>query len=226
MITFYTANKPAVWLLAISLTCIVCLLHYVTFGPRQANKQDPAALVKRFVLWELLAHWMRVVCFIILAATGLMLIQGMRSGGEIHEGMGNLFFIVSLIVFAAGFRDTLFKGYDWVWLKNFGGYLSRTDPSLPAGRFNAGQKLYNWTTIILILALFISAKALEGNPDPLVAAIHGMIACLTTVAVIGHAYLAVFANPASAPVLMNGKMSKTQVGQDHPLWDFSSRIDA
>ena len=56
----------------------------------------------------------------------------------------SIVFIVTTIFGALlWFRDAAFESYDREWVRKMGGYLGHKG-EVPAGRFNAGQKMFYW----------------------------------------------------------------------------------
>lgn len=109
-----------------------------------------------------------------------------------------------------------------------GGYLSRNKTHLPAGRFNAGQKMYFWLMLLSIMALVVSFVLMEhGGHGPHSPAfrlgfwwsIHGLAGCVATVIVIGHAYLSMVANPQTARVLWDGTVCRRYALEHHSRWE-------
>lgn len=98
---------------------------------------------------------------------------------------------------------------------------------LPAGRFNAGQKMYFWLMLLSLIALVVSFAFMEqGGHGPHSPAsrlgfwwsIHGLSGCFTTVMVIGHAYLSIVANPQTARVLWDGTVCRRYALEHHSRW--------
>ena len=83
--------------------------------------------------------------------------HGVPKGGELHQARAELgknlhnfvgpIFIFSIVVFVAKFiRDNIPRAYDITWLVKGGGVL--TGEVIPAGRFNAGEKIWFWGGVI------------------------------------------------------------------------------
>ncbi|PKM78773.1 MAG: hypothetical protein CVU90_00430 [Firmicutes bacterium HGW-Firmicutes-15] len=226
MTEIYANNKIVVWLFfAISPICL-CMLHFFFFR-KQESLTGGSEVVKRFNRAELFFHWVKIIAFLILVGSGLVLAFNARE--ESHPalphalvGIGLLFiFIVYLI---AWFKYVLFRNYDWIWFKNLGGYLSQESPSLPAGRFNAGQKVFFWLILLFLIGLLVTAIAMEHGEYPMapwyakVMSIHGFLAGLMTAMIIAHAYLSILVNPNTIQVLFRGKISRSYVEHHHPNW--------
>ncbi|MGE5396075.1 MAG: cytochrome b/b6 domain-containing protein [Chitinophagales bacterium] len=229
MIEFYAAHKVLVWLAAILLPIIGCLLYYVSFGAHtvSAKGTTPGTLVRRFGVREWLSHWLMLLGFLTLATTGFMqVVPGaeLEPLGPFHGWLGFIIFLISLITLLIWLPDALFRRYDWLWLQKMGGYLSHNPKSLPAGRFNAGQKIYYWSLLVVLIGLLVSAIIMEHGSHTLIGrrelfwCIHGLLGCLATVMVIGHGFLSLFVNPDTARVLWSGRVGKAYTDKYHSLW--------
>lgn len=236
MIDLYAAHKLLVWIAAISLPAAACLLYYITFGPHPVSGKEvgPGTLVRRFGIREWISHWLMLLGFLTLAATGFMQVvpgTALDHLGPFHGWLGFIFFLIALITLLGWVPDALFKQYDWPWLLKMGGYLSHDPKPLASGRFNAGQKMYYWSLMLVLLGLLVSAVVMEHGSHSLAGrkelfwCIHGLLGCLATIMVIGHGFLSLFVNPDTARVLLNGHVSKAYTDKHHSLWKESTVID-
>jgi len=93
---------------------------------------------------------------------------------------------------------------DREWLARVPGAVFKRSPALPAGRFNAGQKINFLLVILLFTALFVSGIGLiltGSHPvDPVFKTAHVAAAYLTVILVVGHLYMALI-NPSTRPAL-------------------------
>lgn len=228
MFAFYADYKLAVWITAILATIAMCILHYFLneLSHTKKKKYNQDIMVKRFSVGEIVLHWLRIILFVFLLITGfkmLLLPEGLGDLGPHHGFPGLVFVIISIINLLLWRHDTMFNKYDWVWLRNFGGYLSKQPVNLPAGRFNAGQKIYYWLMFIATIFLLITAIIMQQEPHQTMAArqslswiLHGVIACFTSMLVIVHIYLAFFVNPEITHLLWYGKISSEYIMEHHP----------
>ena len=232
MIEFYASNKLLVWLAAILLSMLVCLVYYLFFGSHMVSKEEkPPILIKRLGTGEWISHWLILLGFLVLAVTGIVqILPGYEPLhlGPFHGWLGVVFLIIVLVTFIKWIPDAIFKRYDWPWLLKLGGYLSRQPEQLPAGRFNAGQKIYYWSIFLVVIGLLVSGIFMEQGSSILTHSpegrkeffwcIHGLLGCLASAMVIGHGFLSVFVNPDAAGVLWSGKISKAYTDYYHSLW--------
>jgi len=228
MLEFYAAHKVLFWSSSIIAAFAVCIIHYCLFVRPgvPADKPRPGRLITRFTIGEQISHWLRIVMFVILLITGMeMLFQPRADLGPHHGFLGVAFVIVLIINLVAWREDVTPRQYDMVWLRSMGGYFSRQERHLAAGRFNAGQKIYFWLMFGAAIILLITAIAMEQDAHHTLAArqslawfLHGMVGCLAACMVIGHAYLSIVVNPASARVLLDGKIDQEYIIKHHGLW--------
>jgi len=229
VIHFYAAHKTIVWIAAFILPLAGCLLYYMTFGSHAVSVKgvDQGALIRRFGIREWISHWLMLLGFLTLAVTGFMqVVPGTARDhlGPFHGWLGFIFFLIALITFFGWVRDASFKQYDWPWLQKMGGYLCRDPKPLAAGRFNAGQKIYYWSLLLVLISLLVSAVIMEHGSHSqagrmgLFWCMHGLLGCLATIMVIGHGFLSLFVNPDTARVLLDGRVSKAYTDKHHSLW--------
>src|SRR5262249_28172489 len=111
--------------------------------------------------------------FIVLAVSGIFMLFGRYVilplfgytlfsaftivGKNLHNFVGPLFVVCTLIMFETFVRDNVPRAYDWLYLRKAGGLVS--GEHVPAGRFNAGEKAWFWFGVTA-LGIVISASGL------------------------------------------------------------------
>jgi formate dehydrogenase subunit gamma len=126
-------------------------------------------------------------------------------------------------------RLNRFTGADRRWLR---GVLRRGDRrTLPAGKFNAGQKLYAAFTGGAILVMLGTGIVLW-FPDiaPLTARtgstfVHDWLALLIGVLVLGHIWMAL-KDPEARHGMRTGFVSRAWARREHPQWDPRTEPDS
>jgi formate dehydrogenase subunit gamma len=109
------------------------------------------------------------------------------------------------------------------WLRALGGYFSRRHAILPAGRFNAGQKIWFYLALVLggLVGLsggLLYVPALLGPPAGIAFFIaHTVFAVALSALVVAHVYVAVLAHPYGLRAMITGKSDEACLGADHPL---------
>lgn len=225
--------KPVLtWL--IPIVAGLCLLHYVTFGPRRVEKDNPDETVKLFGPLERLMHLLLFLAFLALAATGLGFILAKlpytrgnfwTSHGalELHEIAGFIFAGATVVATLRWFMTAIPARYDIEWVKVFGGYLwIKAHP--PAGKFNFGQKMFFWAAMLLAILLSITGITMwlrPGGDDgwaTIAYTIHDLCGVLLVSLVVVHLYLATIANPGTLRSIFTGKVTKAWAHDHHPNW--------
>lgn len=132
-------------------------------------------VIERFKGWERFGHWLLATSFILLALTGLNLLFGKdylmpvigkaafsevtMAGKWIHNNVAWAFMLSLVWIFVAWVWHNLPSRHDLIWLAKGGGLFTRgVHP--PAKKFNAGQKVIFWGTILLGGSVSASGLAL------------------------------------------------------------------
>lgn len=236
---YWSLLRP--WLSVLILAIFfISTLHFTRFGPhdfgghQQFARPDDVQRIKRFTTFERILHLVVVICFLFLAFTGLAFsFDGWRwmelAFGEgvtprlWHGWLGYVFGAGVVLMLFRWRKDALFRKHDIGWVKKAGGYLGSHDP-VPAGRFNAGQKLYFWTVILGGLALTATGVVLYfpeemGLNAVLIAAIlHNFAGLFGVAGVLAHIYLSTAANPGTVQAIFAGWVTKGWARSHHPIW--------
>ena len=221
--------------LALLLLVFGLVLHYTGQGPKGADFTYEPAEILRFNLAERWTHLLRLLSFLVLAFTGYifffnnvtMLRMFFSSPGSaviVHWVAGLIFVAAGLAALALWARDARFAACDREWLAKRGGYFGGREVDVPAGRLNAGQKIFLWLTTILTLimgatgVLLIFKNSLPLTFNCLMSTIHGLLAVVFAAAVIAHGYLGTIANPGTWRALVDGKVSRKWARKHHSEW--------
>jgi formate dehydrogenase subunit gamma len=227
MINFYTNYSGVLIGISILLPIVAALFHYIIIGAKGVSLNLGKNVIPRFSMTERVFHFIRTLFFIIVAGTGIFFIfyGGSISSGITHGISGNIFLIISICTLAIWFKTGLFEKYDWLWLRRLGGYLAKEEVHFPAGKFNAGQKVFFWLSMLLTLIVSGTGISLQRSMIAQAAAndtilvIHGISAALLILMVIGHIYLSLWVNKGTWRVLIGGKVSQEWAACHHPLWE-------
>jgi len=190
--------KPAgPWVLA--AVVLLCLFHLVIFGTRRVSVDPADREVVRYRLGERLGHAFGLVSFLLLALTGCSFLLGKANplgdtARTLHAYTGWVFAAAVVALFSFHIRSARFAAYDWRWLRYLGGYFGCGGP-LPAGKFNAGQKMFFWFVVLCGLGLSASGILMffwDGLRSwmPFAYTIHDGLAILLVCGVLAHFYLA------------------------------------
>lgn len=226
--TFYHDYRCILFSITILGVAILLMVHYLVFGAKGRHITVFPRKVERLTLGERILHFIRLLTFLVVAATGLHFVYA-ETAKEVlraHGANGIIFVIMTLVTTFIWFRDAVFKDYDRIWLSKLGGYFGKNKDIFPAGRFNAGQKIFFWLTGIIALLLGLTGimlfiGAIVGvSWYSMVLAIHGGFSLLLIIAVIGHVYLSILVNPGTWRVLVDGKVSEEWAHFHHPNWKY------
>ncbi len=217
------------------LIVFALVLHYTGQGPKIADFYNEPPTITWFTLKERWTHLFRMISFLILAFTGYIFfynnitllklsIGTPEKAVVLHWVSGIVFLLASIVSIILWGKDARFVSYDKEWLAKKGGYIGGKEVDVPAGRMNAGQKIFFWLTTLLtfimgatgILLIFKAKLPLSWNC--LLSTIHGFFAVVFVASVIAHAYLATLANPGTWRILVDGKVSKSWIKKHHSEW--------
>ena len=226
-----------------ALVLVVPLLifgFYVAVGPMRTGRPDSGRRIERFNAWDRTIHWSTAISFLILAISGLVLLFGklvmMPWMGHdlfawiaivckyLHNFVGPLFIVCSVLMFITFARKNKFKPVDWAWLKGGGGLVSHKH--IPAGYFNAGEKLWFWCGVAL-LGLLMSVTGLVmdfvnfGQTRYLLQIadyLHIAGATLYIVAAMAHIYIGTIGTPGAYEAMRHGTVDEEWAKVHHELW--------
>lgn len=213
---------------------------YLAVGPMLTGRPDSGRRVQRFSLWDRIVHWATAISFLVLALTGLIIMFGklvLRPwmghvlfswvaviSKYVHNFIGPLFIICSVIMFATFVRRNFFNRYDWQWVRSAGGML--THRHVPSGYFNAGEKLWFWFGVTLLgLAMSVSGLLLDfvnfGQTRyvlQLASYLHITAGALYMAAAIAHIYMGTVGTPGSYSAMRYGYVDEEWARAHHSAW--------
>lgn len=215
-----------------ALMVVVFCLHYLIFQPRRAKPAQETGALRRFSWLERLVHAGLVLSVLALVGTGCTSAVGL--GPKLHGWYliahctaGSILtacLVVSVVLWS---EACVFESHDWQWLRGWGGYLLGRE-SLPAGRFDCGQKLMYWGLTFLGLAALVTAtlpflKIFGSDAQGQLLRCHRYSALLLGLAVLKHIYLVFVAKPGGLKLMLSGKVSEEWAKRYHSLWRPQSR---
>jgi formate dehydrogenase subunit gamma len=139
-----------------------------------------------------------------------------------HVATGFVFVGAVLLLTVLWVKDALPATGDGKWLRHFGGYFGFRS-KLPAGKLNAGQKLYFWFVLFVVFGLVATGAVIirpSLSPGALSVAytLHDVFAILAICGILAHIYLAVIANPVSLRGIIDGGVPASWAQEHHPDW--------
>lgn len=225
-------------LVVLGVTLAGLLAWHLLHGPTRIEGGRSGRRVARFTLLERTSHWMVAVSFVVLALTGLNITYGAYAlrpliggpaftattwwGQAIHQGAAFAFMLGVLVMLVHWGRENLFRRVDVEWLKA-GGTLAKHPPA--AGKFNAGQKLLYWLSMLggVLLSATGILLMLPGLLDDITAqqwahVAHGLVAMGMIALIIGHAYLGTAGTEGAFEGMRDGDVDFNWAREHHARW--------
>lgn len=239
---FHETYLPWIGAIAILGMIVALAVFFLIRGRIDLERApDTGIRITRFNAFERFSHWITAASFIVLALTGLNYVFGKRLlfpliGPEAFAAWSqwakyahNVFaapFILGLVfIVALWVRDSIPKSHDVVWLKRFGGFLSRTRAHPPAGRFNAGQKITFWAVALggLLSAatgimMLFPFWTLDIAGMQITQYIHSIAGVLLTAFIIAHIYIGTIGMVGGFEPMNSGEVDLAWARAHHPIW--------
>ena len=210
----------------------IFFIHYMIIGPMIFSHDRKKIYV--FSVFNRMVHTIAGIAFIILIPTGLVMMFGTTFGGgefvrfckEIHA-ISTLLFIVSIVpMFFMWLKDMLPTSDDIKWMMILGGYLNKRKDPIPAGKFNAGQKMWYWIATLggflmiltgaimyfqdfkidFVASLITQIDLLRGS-----AILHNALGLAILALFLTHVYMSVFAIKGAIHSIITGYKEEEEV---------------
>lgn len=242
---------------------IVVLVVFFAIRGRIKIDHGPAGVhIERFKLIERIGHWLTAVSFVLLGLTGLYMLYGKTFlipilgheayaaiawvGKHIHHYFGFSFMVGLVLIFLMWVRHNIPGLIDLKWAAKGGGVLVKgVHPD--AKKFNGGQKIIFWATIIGGASLSASGLALmfPGEiPDMFSKTFailnmvgfsfpteltqvqeqqysqlwHSIVALGMIVIIIAHIYIGSIGMEGAFDAMGNGRVDLNWAKEHHNLW--------
>ncbi|MGF1552014.1 MAG: formate dehydrogenase subunit gamma [Paracoccaceae bacterium] len=176
-ISWRDANGPLVvyGLWAFAGILLLLALFYFLRGRIKVEHGLSGVYLVRFNALERFGHWLLAGSFILLALTGLNLLMGKAylmpligkaafaevsiAGKWVHNNVAWAFMAALVLTFALWVRNNIPERLDLQWIAKGGGlFVKGVHP--PSRKFNAGQKMIFWSTIVLGASVSASGLSL------------------------------------------------------------------
>ncbi|NLC28069.1 MAG: formate dehydrogenase subunit gamma [Campylobacteraceae bacterium] len=212
----------------------VFLLHYLVIGPKVFPHGGKK--IKVFSLFNRIIHQMAAISFIVIIPTGFIMVFGSFFGGgefvrlckNLHGIFTILFAIAVVPMFIMWVKHAFFNLEDAKWMMIVGGYLSKEKKPVPAGKFNAGQKMWFWIAtlggfIMLVtgammylldfnMGMITSMTGLSQIDLLRLAAIaHNVVGFAVVALFFTHVYMSMFAIKGAVHSMINGHMEEEEL---------------
>jgi formate dehydrogenase subunit gamma len=228
------------WLL-LGVLAILAVMFFVK-GPIKVHAPPTGRKIQRFTPMERFVHWTTAITFVLLAVSGLCMLFGkfllMPIIGHtlfgyltyalktIHNFVGPLFTLAIIVTFIIFVKDNLPIAADIKWLVRLGGAIGKGHA--PAGRFNAGEKLWFWGGVTL---LGLAASASGFVLDKLVPNLEytrfmmqgaNLLHLTATVLMMGfafgHIYLGTIGMQGAYKAMREGYVDDAWAREHHDIW--------
>lgn len=198
--------------------------------------KDRLILRTRFI--DRASHWFMVICFFLVAMSGLSWffpslnwLNGVFGTPQLarilHPFFGVVVFVVLMFLFVRFVRYNLPEREDGIWFRNVKRVLAG-DHSQPLriGKYNAGQKVLFWGIMGLITLLMLSGVIIwrpwfaDYFSIPLIRVAlftHALAGISLILLIIGHAYLAFWVK-GSIRGMITGYVSRSWAKSHHDRW--------
>jgi len=224
------------------IVLVAILLFYAAKGPIKLHSAETGRKIERFTYFERAAHWVNAAAFVILALSGIVMAFGkffllpwMDSAvfgwltwvlKTTHNFVGPVFAVSLLVVLVTFAKDNLLRRYDLVWLRRGGGLL-RAQP-VPAGRFNAGEKIMFWVGMLLMGVIAVASGLFLDRVAPGLAytrgnmqiahMIHAVSVILMMCMLMGHIYLGTIGMKGAYKAMKTGYVDEAWAREHHDQW--------
>ena len=224
------------WLI-LAVLAIIAGMYFIG-GPIKVHSPPTGRRIQRFTPLERFVHWSTAITFVLLAVSGLCMMFGkfvlMPIIGHalfgyltyalktLHNFVGPLFTVSLLATFAIFVKDNFPIAADATWLARLG----RHHP--PAGRFNAGEKLWFWGGVT-VLGLAASGSGfvldkllpnLEYTRFMMQGAnlLHITATVLMMGFALGHIYLGTIGMEGAYQAMREGYVDDAWAREHHDIW--------
>jgi formate dehydrogenase subunit gamma len=226
---------------------LVIFGFYHAVGPGPRPKNESGRKIQRFSAWDRVVHWATAITFIILAITGIIIMFGKNimlpwMGHDIfswvaiiskyaHNFVGPAFILCSVVMFFTFLKENFFRRWDWNWIKKGGGLISHKH--VPAGYFNAGEKVWFWGGVVLLGLLMSITGLLLNFPYfynvgvnigltryvlQMADYVHIIGATLYIIGAMGHIYIGTSGTPGAYEAMRHGTVDEEWAKAHHELW--------
>jgi formate dehydrogenase subunit gamma len=229
------------WSSAIVLLGTIVLLGvaYLIIGRIRIAAGRSGRKVLRFKAVERFSHWLTAVSFVVLGLTGLNITFGKRlllpvigpeafssvsqAAKYVHNFTSVAFVVGLVLITVIFFRGNLPEKVDIEWIKQGGGFIK--SKHAPAGRFNLGEKLVFWCSLVAGVAVSVSGFLLlfpfYGTTIAemqLAQVVHAVVAVLFIAVILAHIYIGTLGMEGAFEAMATGEVDLNWAKEHHDLW--------
>lgn len=220
---------------------VLIAVYYLIFGSKKLSHPPTGRMVVRWTLFERIMHWYTATLFVVLAITGLSLLfgraalvpvfglQGFSVWAQwslyIHNFAGPLFLLGVLLMVIVWARYNVFRKHDLTWFKKLGGMFKKGEHP-PAGRANAGEKVWFWFIATFgLIGVGVSGLVLDfpnfgQSRETMQTAnvIHAVLAVIWISIWFGHMYLGTIGLKGTISGMTRGVVDEEWMKEHHSVW--------
>lgn len=226
------------WVLAGMLGLLV--LFFLVRGRIRIDGVKTGRTIQRFNAFERAVHWLTASSFIVLAITGLNVLYGRYTvlpllgpdvfaamtqyGKFAHNYLGFAFIVGIVLIFVLWVRHNIPEPGDITWALKAGGLFSKgVHP--PAKKFNAGQKVIFWSTVLGGAALGFTGVQLlfpfsfaNLGELQIYQLIHAAVAVVLIAIIVAHIYIGSVGMEGAFDAMGSGEVELQWAREHHSLW--------
>ncbi|MCD1125630.1 formate dehydrogenase-N subunit gamma [Jinshanibacter sp. LJY008] len=195
-------------------------------------------MIKRVSFIDRACHWTVVICFFLVALSGIAMFFPTLSwltqtfgtpqmGRILHPFFGVLIFCVLVLMFFRFVKHNIPKKEDISWFVHIVDVLKGKEHEVAdVGKYNPGQKAMFWSIMGLILVLLVTGviiwRPYFAEFFPIWAIrlglmLHAVAAIVLIHAILIHIYMAFWVK-GSITGMIEGKVSRKWAAKHHPRW--------
>ena len=234
-------NVTLAWVGGIAVLGMLALLaiFYLTRGRIRIEGGPSGQTVTRFNALERANHWMVASCFIVLGLSGLNLTFGrhlllpllgpenftaITMWGKIsHNYLAFPFTLGLVVMLLLWVKDNIPNKLDVTWFKMGGGFIGNQHP--PAKRFNAGQKVVFWMTVVgggLVAAsgyiLIFPFLGTDIGEMQLAHIVHSLLSVVMIAGILAHIYIGSLGMEGAIDAMTSGQVDVKWAREHHSIW--------
>ena len=234
-------NVTLAWVGGIAVLGMLAVLAFFRLSKGRIPIEGGAAgrTIQRFNVLERANHWMVASCFIILGLSGLNLTFGRHIllpvvgpeaftaisqwGKYAHNFLAFPFTLGLVVMLLIWIKDNIPNARDIAWFKAGGGLIGHGHPE--AGRFNGGQKMVFWITVLGGAVVAVSGYLLvfpffftDVAGMQLSHIIHSLLSVLMIAAMLAHIYIGSIGMDGAFDAMGTGQVDLNWAKQHHGLW--------
>ncbi|NMG42576.1 formate dehydrogenase subunit gamma [Aromatoleum toluvorans] len=215
-------------------------LFYAVKGAVKLHGAPTGRRMQRFSTFERVVHWGTAVTFVVLGITGVCILFGkhfiapvfgtavlgglLTAGKAVHNYIGPLFGVFTLLMIVAFLRDNVWQAIDSVWIRKAGGIAS--GEHVPSGRFNFGEKTWFWIGVTFLGLIVAGSGLVMDFPNfgqtradmQLANIIHGVGAILLIALSLGHIYMGTIGVEGAYQSMKTGYVDEAWAKEHHEVW--------